>query len=122
MTDLLFKKVKCKGYITKCDRYISIDKNSDSEFYCNSNDGKQMPFEEGFKQELKKIKKLKFEGFCVGVTRQAMSIYLDVEYDHPYCKPYVVTEKQDYIDVARIYYANNKSRLVPVNLIEVEED
>ena len=115
MKDILFKKVKCKGYIAKCDNYISIEKY---EFYCN-NSGKEIAFEEGFRQDLKQIKEANFKGFCVGITKQAMSIWLDVEYDHPYCcPPHIITEKQDYIYVARVYYANNKSRLVPIELIE----
>lgn len=117
MKDILFKKVKCKGYIAKCNKYTSIEKHENGEFYYN-NSGKETKFEEGFKQDLKQIKEVNFRGFCVGITKQAMSIWLDVEYDHPYCPPHIVTEKQDYIYVARVYYANNKSRLVPIELIE----
>lgn len=140
----MFRTVECKGYMKKINDGRFIDKGDDEsctyvdlkskerpdgEGWEYQGDGngwsKQVEDNDGTKDFLKRYyertEKL-FVGVVVGFKLVIETAFLvaDTEY-HPYTGDYTVVrrEPKDEVKCAVVFYGCNKSRLVPLDLLEV---
>lgn len=136
--NLLFKKVKCKGFYKKVHDgiYIELDKNTLTATAINTNlidvDGNNYGIME---EDVHRVEKTyyeyvekRFSGVVVGFVDLVVKGYLDVIYQEP-CdvgvgiipeKFYVAKTTKEVVKCAIVYYANNKKHYVPVE--DITED
>jgi len=129
----LGQKVKCKGYLKKTGNFIQRTDGLPKDLYSTLTNGnfeveehvaiinghvKRLNFEEEVKT--KEIVQKEFSGIIVGKKEIFLSIYVTVEYGY-YSSEREFIRKCDFIYCYKVYYAFGKSRLVPCNMVEVEE-
>ena len=128
----LFNKVKCKAYLKKDLKYVYVnaeDKTieNEEEIYLGYGDS--------VIQSIYKLVEKEFEGIVVGIIkivskREYVECYFDETNSSEIItnsldKIEVAKDKievaRDKIEVAKVYYGNNKSRLVPLEYLEVSD-
>lgn len=129
----LGQKVKCKGYLKKTGNFIQRTDDLPKDLYSTLTNGnfevekhvaiinghvKRLNFDEEVKT--KEIVQKEFSGIIVGKKEIALGIYVTVEYGYD-CSERDWIRKCDFIYCYKVYYASGKSRLVPCDMVEVEE-
>lgn len=123
MENLLFKNVICKGYLKKQDTKYVYKSDIDDEYIEDEN---SITLNAGgsCEQDIYKFVEKNFEGICVGIflkhTKREYIDYID-ERDYRPEEQFILTKAIHPIKVAKVFYANNKSKLVPINKIEIWE-
>lgn len=123
MTDIMFKKVRCKGYLVKNKNYINVQANIEDERLENKTD-KTILLEYGgtYTQDIYELKEKNFTGVVVGTFLINTRRYFEECYNDFQDKSEIIIEAiEPTIRVARVYFGNNKSRLVPINQLECIE-
>ncbi len=112
----VFDKVECSAYLKKNCKSVSLnpinDKTIEKEYEILLGCG------DSVKQNIYKIVEKEFIGICVGIylidsEREYIESYID-ERD----MSIVETNTSKPIRVAKVYYGNNKSRLVPLKYVK----
>lgn len=121
MGELLFRKIMCKGYLKKQETKHVYTSTIDDEYIENKY---SITLNQGgsCEQELYKFIEKEFEGICVGIfTKNTKREYVDCVNDSDYGseKQFINTELKEPIQVAKVFYGNNKSRLVPIDKTEI---
>lgn len=136
--DLLFKRVKCSGYLkpVKDGRYIAVDQQELTASYVDTNTitteviGEECECDgsyEFLKTYMQPVQRA-CEGVVVGIKNVVVSAWLVAEifYSDGYscARDYVKVsaEPKEQKECAIVYYANNRKHYVPLELIvEVKE-
>lgn len=121
MEKLLFRNVMCKGYLQKQETKHVYCSNIDDEYIEDEN---SITLNQGSscEQNIYKFIEKQFEGICVGIfLKHTKREYIDCVYDSDYGREgqFINTELKEPIQVAKVFYGNNKSRLVPINKVEI---
>lgn len=111
----LGQKVKCYGYLKKKSLPYIIANQEDEHIEDIENNLIKLSFAEGINLELYEIVEKEFKGICVGVTPRSTKREYTSDTDGE--KTYIVTNAIDYKNIAKVYYGNCKSRLVPLSLL-----
>lgn len=115
----LFKKVKCTKYLKKSKlKYVmanDTDKHEEDKY------GIKLAYGESITQNLYEVKDKMFDGICVGLYWIGSERKYESVYDDSAEADYIKTDLIMPIKVAKVYYADNKSRLVPIQYFEVGE-
>lgn len=118
MNNLLFKNVMCKGYLQKIEtKYVYYSKTDDEYI----EDDVSITLNQGgsCEQKIYKFIEKEFEGICVGIfTKNIKREYVDCV-DDVNGEQFIHTDLKGPIQVAKVFYGNNKSRLVPINKVEI---
>lgn len=118
MEKLLFRNVICKGYLHKKETKYVYHSTIDDEYI---EDDVSITLNQGgsCKQEIYKFIEKEFEGMCIGIfTIKTKREYVDCVYDTS-GEQFIHTELKEPIQVAKVFYSNNKSRLVPLDKVEI---
>lgn len=121
MTIKLGQKVRCYGYLKKVIPKKCVVKSDEK---IESDNIIELKEEEFVEQNAYKVVKKGFFGYFVGTKKIAIKKNYNCEKigkDNVYHIEKFV-RPEDIREVARIYYANNKSRLVPIKMLEVIND
>ena len=117
MKDLLFQHVLCEGYYKKKMTKQVYNSTIDDEYI---EDDFSITLNQGAscEQEIYEFVKKDFEGICVGIFKKGIKReYVDdLTIDD---LPEVITKLKDPVEVAKVYYGNNKSRIVPINKVNI---
>lgn len=121
MDKLLFRNVICKGYLQKQETKHVYYSNIDDEYIEDEN---SITLNQGgsCEQNICKFIEKEFEGICVGTfSKKIKREYIDCINDGDYGREeqFILTQLKEPIQVAKVYYANNKSRLVPIDKVEL---
>lgn len=124
MEKLLFRNVICKGYLHKKETKYVYHSTIDDEYM---EDDVSITLNQGgsCEQEIYKFIEKEFEGMCVGIfTIKTKREYVDCVNDVNYAgynreEPFIYTKLKKPIQVAKVFYSNNKSRLVPLDKVEI---
>lgn len=121
MKNLLFRNVICKGYLKKKETKYVYNSTIDDEYI---EDDVSITLNQGgsCEQEIYEFVEKEFEGICVGIfTKNTKREYVDCVNDSDYGteKQFILTQPKGAIQVAKIFYRNNKSRLVPLDKVEI---
>ena len=130
--ELLFSKVHCKGYLKKIydGKFIEIIEGDVKEaVYKNSNDDDFEKVSEccgdlDFLKTYYEAKEKSFNGFLVGFKDVIATGYLvaDTDYDFRGHEQLTIRkEPQDIYICAIVYFADNRKRLVPLDMLERSE-
>lgn len=129
----LGQKVKCKGYLKKTGNFICKTNDLPKDLYSTVTNGnfeienyvarvnghvKRLNFDEEVKT--KEIVQKEFSGIIVGKKETTLSICVTVEYGYDGSEHERIW-KCDFSYCYKVYYALGKSRLVPCDMVEVEE-
>ncbi len=110
----VFDKVKCTTYLSKNKNYKCVyayDENAyDDMVYLEDGDY--------YEQDLFELKEKNFTGFIVGIFLIFTKIVLVDDFDDYTGKQFLHIEKKEPVRVAKVYYGNNKSRLVPLKYVK----
>ena len=126
---LLFKHVECCSAIYELHDGTGFYKNSENEWCCTSGETQNCKID--WKTEPVKrlpktyfsIKKINFCGVVVGIKKMRFSADLLIKELHDeWGNVKIWREKEEFRDVAIVYYANNHKRLVPVESVKVLEN
>lgn len=118
--ELLFKRVKCKGYLSKNRNYINVQANIEDERFEDKTD-KTILLEHGgtYVQDIYEIKEKDFTGIIVGTFLINTRRRFEENYNDFQNRSEIIIEAiEPTIEVVKVYFGNNKSRLVPIKLIE----
>ena len=113
MNNLLFRNVICKGYLQKKRTKHVYNSTIDDEYI---EDDVSITLNQGgsCEQEIYEFVEKEFEGICVGIfTKNTRREYVDCVNDTS-GEQFIHTELEVPIQVAKVFYGNNKSKLVPV--------
>ena len=118
--DLLFKKVKCKGYLSKNKNYINVQANMEDErFEDETNKTILLEYGGTYIQDIYELKEKDFTGIVVATFLINTRRHFEENYNDFYNKSEIIIEAiGPTARVAKVYFGNNKSRLVPMELIE----
>ena len=126
---MIFEKVKCRGYLKEVPtKYVYVSE----KYREGNNDCLVLGDEEEIYQETRKVVEKVFEGVIVGTKKistencyqQATRNVYDLStlgFVGEELTDEIMVIKTTYIDCYKVYYGNNKSRLVPVEMVESEE-
>lgn len=122
--NILFKNVICKGYLKKQKTKYVYKSTIDDEYI---EDDVSITLSQGgsCEQELYEFVEKEFEGVCVGVfykniKREYVDCVNDVNYEgYNREEQFIHTKTKEPIQVAKVFYGNNKSKLVPIDKIEI---
>lgn len=112
----IFDKVKCSAYLKKNCKSVSSnpmnDETIENEYEI------LLGYGDSVTQNIYKIVEKEFVGICVGIylidsEREYIENYIDERY-----MSVVETNTSKPIRVAKVYYGNNKSRIVPLKYIK----
>jgi hypothetical protein len=118
MEKLLFRNVICKGYLHKKETKYVYHSTIDDEYI---EDDVSITLNQGgsCEQEIYKFIEKEFEGMCIGIfTIKTKREYVDCVNDTS-GELFIHTELKEPIQVAKVFYSNNKSRLVPLDKVEI---
>lgn len=135
----MFRTVKCRAYMKKVNdgRYIQEHKNDGStsdytyilgyDYEKHEDITKDVGEPEGALDMLKTYyerTEKEFVGVVVGMKMVTVTgfIYADTDYVHGREYTYVGKQPKDKVKCALVYYGCNKSRLVPIEDIEIVEE
>ena len=120
MKEILFKDVSCKAYLRKKKRKYCIPNDVDETV--EEDDVIKLGFGARVEQNKFELIHDEFSGVCCGICK----VYEKKEYNQDYCDEggydYIYTNDISPIKVAKVYYANNKSRLVPLEFVDLLEE
>lgn len=121
MNKLLFRNVMCKGYLQRQETKHVYYSNIDDEYI---EDESSITLNQGgsCEQNIFNFVEKEFEGICVGVfLKNIKREYIDCINDGDYGRgeQFILTNLKGPIQVAKVYYANNKSRLVPIDKVKI---
>lgn len=123
MENLLFKNVQCKGYLEKAEtKYVYVSNEEDE--YIEDDSSITLNAGSSCEQQTWKFKEKDFEGICVGIyLKYTKREYVDCVNDCCYGKEekFILTNNKEPIRVAKVFYGNNKSHLVPISAIKLWE-
>ena len=127
MDKLLFKNVICDGYMRKKETKHVYHSDVEDE-YIETDDSITLNQGGSCQQDIYEFVEKEFEGICVGVfLKNTKREYIDCSECENYYgygtreEYYVRTNLTEPIPVAKVYYGNNKSRLVPIERIKIWE-
>ena len=118
MSNLLFRNVICKGYLQRKETKHVYSSTIDDEYV---EDDASITLNQGgsCEQEIYEFVEKEFEGICVGIfTKSTKREYVDCVNDISE-EQFIHTELKEPIQVAKVFYGNNKSKLVPVDKVEI---
>lgn len=134
MSDLLFQKVKCKGFLKKVwdGRFIETHPNEGYTYDCEYRDSNNPDLkieceycgDFDFLKTYYEHKEKEFFGFVVGYKEIVATGYLTVDTDYDFMgREHTRLGKQpkDVCQCAIVYYANNKKRFVSIEDIKIGE-
>ncbi len=115
--------VRCTGYIKRSGNHFEVLDGKDTEsgfpscVYWSAGATEGTDVEDYHICDRFVVKKATFSGVYVGTT--TMCVKLNAEYeDGPYAAPHFRTYSDTPEKFAVVYYADNKRRLVPLDMIE----
>lgn len=115
----LFSKVKCKAYLKK-EKIKYVYANVEDETIENKM-GIYLGYGDSVIQSIYKLVEKEFEGIIVGIIKIiSKREYVECYFDETNSSR-IITNSLDKIEVAKVYYGNNKSRLVPLEYLEVSD-
>lgn len=118
MNNLLFRNVICKGYLQRKKTKYVYNSTIDDEYI---EDDVSIILNQGSscEQKIYEFVEKEFEGICVGIfTKNIKREYVDCVNDVS-GEQFILTELKEPIQVAKVFYSNNKSRLVPVDKVGI---
>lgn len=118
MNNLLFRNVICKGYLQRKKTKYVYNSTIDDEYI---EDDVSITLNQGSscEQKIYEFVEKEFEGICVGIfTKNIKREYVDCVNDVS-GKQFILTGLKEPIQVAKVFYSNNKSRLVPVDKVGI---
>lgn len=118
MNNLLFRNVICKGYLQKKEIKYVYTSTIDDEYI---EDNVSITLNQGgsCEQEIYGFVDKEFEGICVGIfTKNVKREYVDCV-DDVNGEQFIHTELKEPIQVAKVFYGNNKSKIVPIDKVEI---
>lgn len=123
MSDILLKKVKCKAYLAKNKNYKNVQANMEDERVEDKvNETILLEYGGTYIQDIYELKEKEFTGVVVGTFLINTRRYFEECYNDFQDKSEMIIEAiEPTIRVARVYYGNNKSRLVPITKLELLE-
>lgn len=129
MENKLFSKVSCSSYLKKVSDGNFIEVKEGDAFYNFGNSGRIIKSEccgdLDFIKTYYELKTKDFEGFVVGFKSVTVAGFLVASTDYHYDGiEYVTIDKEpsETVNIAIVYYGNNRKRFVPVDDIEYIED
>ncbi|QVK17749.1 hypothetical protein KHQ81_12990 [Mycoplasmatota bacterium] len=112
----LGQKVKCYGYMKKQKiKPVIYDEKDEFAKHCPDD---CIVWDDPFHQRLYKFKNIEFEGIVIGKKQLPLSMYFDIGFHHDGSERPEIS-KTNYIEVYKIAYALNHTRLVPVKKVKV---
>lgn len=116
MNNLLFRNVICKGYLQKKETKYVYNSTIDNEYI---EDDASITLNQGgsCEQKIYEFIEKEFEGICVGIfTKNIKREYADCVNDVS-GEQFIHTELKEPIQVAKVFYGNNKSKIVPIDKV-----
>lgn len=128
MNKYLFKYVNCSAALYEIHNGVGFSRDEDGNWFCSTeeNNHKKINWnKEPVKRLIKKyvsIKRINFSGFVVGIKsiRSSADIVIAKQNDNKFLDVKIWRENEEFRQVAIVYYANNRKRLVPVECCEFE--
>lgn len=117
--NFLFKKVKCRAYLKKKCKMVEP---SNADETVEDDYGIRLGFADIVEQDIYELIHKDFVGICVGTYLIYSKRRYEENYSDAFNKSTIMTNSFEPIRVAKIYYGNNKSRLVPLKYISEEEN
>ena len=134
-----FCRVKCKGYMKRINDGRHVIHDDDGWWYIDNTKHmhpdsyetwtkkiEDIPTNKEFLKTYYERKEKEFYGVAVGIKKIIVSAYLGVEnynYDaYGEKSDFVYKDPKETVQCIVVYYAQNKSRLVPVDSIELDLD
>lgn len=117
--DLLFKKVKCSAYLKKKCKMVepsNTDETVEDDYEI------KLGFSDSVEQDIYKLIHKDFVGICVGMYFRCSKRRYEENYINDMGESTIKTNSFAPIKIAKVYYGNNKSKLVPINKIKLLED
>lgn len=126
MNKYLFKYVSCSAALYEIHNGVGFSRGDKGIWYYNSeneNNKKINWNKEPVKRLIKKyvsIKRINFSGFVVGIKsiRSSADIVIAKQNDNKFLDVKIWRENEEFRQVAIVYYANNRKRLVPLEYCE----
>lgn len=118
MNNLLFKNVICKGYLSKKQTKYVYNSTTDDEYI---EDDVSITLNQGgsCEQKIYEFVEKEFEGICVGIfIKNIKREYVDCVNDVN-GEQFILTELKEPIQVVKVFYGNNKSKLVPIDKVAI---
>lgn len=131
MKDLLFKKVKCNGFLKKVydGRYVEVDKYGNCEYIDTNNKDLNITCEYCGDEEFLKtyyiIKSRNLSGMVVGFKDIVINGYLCVDSNADYLgSEHIKISKRpnEIVKCAIVYYADNRKSYVPIDNIMIRRE
>jgi len=113
--EFLFKKVNCKAYLKPKKRKYCISNDIDETI--EENDVIKLGYGDSVTQDKYELVHKKFSGVCCGIYEVYTKRKYIQDYNDEGRFDYVYTEDEEPVEICRVYYANNKSRLAPIEFI-----
>lgn len=125
--DFLFKHVICSAALYEIHNGVGFSRgeNGDWFFTTEENTLKKINWNNDPVKRLSKnyivIKRIHFSGFIVGIKsiRSAADLVIEKQKDNKYMDVKIWRENEEFRQVAIVYYANNRKRLVPLEYCEI---
>ena len=126
MNKFLFKYVSCSAALYEIHNGVGFSRDDKGIWYYNSeneNNKKINWNKEPVKRLIKKyvsIKRINFSGFVVGIKsiRSSADIVIAKQNDNKFLDIKIWRKNEEFRQVAIVYYANNRKRLVPIEYCE----
>lgn len=118
MEKILFRNVIGKGYLQRKETKYVYYSTMEDEYI---EDDVSITLNQGgsCEQEIYEFVDKEFEGMCVGIfTKNIKREYVDCV-DDVNGKQFIHVKSKGPIQVAKVFYGNNKSRLVPLDKVEI---
>lgn len=125
--DFLFKHVKCSAALYEIHNGVGFCKDENGNWFFTSEENKlkKINWNNDPVKRLSKnyivIKRIHFSGFIVGIKsiRSAADLVIEKQKDNEYLDVKIWRENEEFRQVAIVYYANNRKRLVPIEYCEL---
>ena len=126
MNKYLFKYVSCSAALHEIHNGVGFSRDDKGIWYYNSENENHKKInwnKEPVKRLTKKyvsIKRINFSGFVVGIKsiRSSADIVIAKQNDNKFLDVKIWRENEEFRQVAIVYYANNRKRLVPIEYCE----
>ncbi len=124
--DLLFKHVRCNIAIYELHDGIGFYRDSEGKWLYNDMRKSNQIIDWNLKTTIRipkkyiSIKKINFSGFVVGIKsiRCSADLVIAKQNDNKFLDVKIWRENEEFRQVAIVYYANNRKRLVPIEYCE----
>ena len=126
MNKYLFKYVSCSAALYEIHNGVGFSRDDKGIWYYNSENENLKKInlnKEPVKRLTKKyvsIKRINFSGFVVGIKsiRSSADLVIAKQNDNKFLDVKIWRENEEFRQVAIVYYANNRKRLVPIEYCE----